>query len=358
MQEFDRKYQHIAFWLFVAAVALTSALMLRPFLPAILWAVVLAVLTRPIYARMIRRGMSPNLAAALTTLGTIALIGIPVTLIGGILFVQINGFVREMQGAAPAGQSVFDLAYLAGELDKALGPTIAKFSSSFTFAHWIEENRQEFARGLTGPLGKFAISTGVTAFTMVVAFLTMFFLLRDGHQVKEPAISLIPLPRERTLDILDKLGRTIHAVFVSVFLVGIVQGFLAGIGYFFAGVPSPLIWTVATTVLCMIPLLGAPIVYIPLSLILIAQGNLVAGFGLLAYCLILVSNIDNLLKPWIIGARVDLHPMAVFFALLGGLFFFGPVGLMAGPMMLTLLLAVNDILQERRRMAAELAPAD
>lgn len=350
MMEFDRKYQQLVLWAFVALVLVVASLMLAPFLPALVWATVLSVLARPWYARLSLK-MNANAAAALTTIGVLFLVGIPIAIVGTAVFFQVNGFVREIQGSAPVGQNPFDLAYLAGEMDKSIGPMIQKISPSFTFSHWFEQNRDTFLQSVRAPLSKFLVGAGTGAFTMVVAFLTMFFMLRDGHRLRGPTITLVPLPKERTEEILDKLGRTIQAVFVSVVLVGIAQGLLAGIGYWVAGVPNALMWTVATLVLCMIPLLGAPILYIPLSLILIAQGRVGAGIGLLAYCLIVVSNIDNLLKPWIIGSKIELHPMAVFFALLGGLFLFGPVGLMAGPMMLTLLLAVFDVMNERRQLA-------
>lgn len=344
----DKKYGVIAFWVFAGLVLITAALMLKPFFPAILWAIVITVLTKPINDRLVSRNWNPNMAALVTTLGTIAVIGIPLSIVGAILFVQVNGFVHEVQNSAPNGQNVFDLNYIASELDKVLGPTIRQFSSSFSFTTWIGQNKEELTRSLTGPLRNAAIGIGTTIFMMVVAFLTQFFLLRDAHRLKEPVVAISPLDKERTLDIIDRLGRTINAVFVSVFLVGIAQGILAGVAYYVAGVPNALMWTIATIVLCMIPLLGAPIVYIPLSLILVSQGKTGAGIGLLIFCLVVVSNIDNLLKPWIIGARILLHPMAVFFALLGGIFFFGPVGLMAGPMILTLLLTLSEIAIELR----------
>jgi predicted PurR-regulated permease PerM len=160
---------------------------------------------------------------------------------------------------------------------------------------------------------------------------------------------LVPLPRDRAEEILVKMSQTIHAVFVGVVMVAVVQGTIAGLAYWALGVPSPLVWFVATTVLCAIPLLGAPLIYIPLSLLLMARGDVWQGVVLLAIGFGLVSQIDNILKPWVIGARTNLHPMAIFFSLLGGVFALGPVGIMAGPVLLTLLLALQDIVRERNR---------
>lgn len=353
MKDFDRRYQLIVFWVLVAIIMVVAALMLEPFVPALVWAVVLSVLMHPIYQKF-GGEKKPNVAATGTTLAALAIIGIPMLVIGGALFIQVNGFVHEVQVGAPPGQSVFDLNYIGTELDRALGPTIHQLSPSFTFSNWIEQNRNTLAGTVSAPVGKVLVSSTKGVFTFIVAFLTMFFMLRDGKRLKEPTLALIPLPHETTEDILLKLGKTIQAVFKSVVLVGIAQGTLAGLAYWVAGVPNSLMWGVATIVLCMVPLLGAPIIYLPMSLLLVLQGHSWQGIGLAAFCLIIVSNIDNILKPWIIGSEVDLHPMAVFFALLGGLLLFGPVGLMAGPLVLTLVLAVHDVLRERRKLALEL----
>ncbi len=352
MKDFDRRYQLIVFWVLVAIIMIVAALMLEPFVPAIVWAVVLAVLMHPLFLKF-GGEKNPNMAATATTLAALGIIGIPLLLIGGVLFVQVNGFVHEFQGGAPPGQSVFDLNYLGAELDRSLGPTIHNLSPNFTFSGWIEQNRDTIAGSVSAPLGKVLISSTKGILTFVVAFLTMFFMLKDGKSLKEPTLALIPLPHETTENILLKLGKTIQAVFKSVVLVGIAQGTLAGLAYWVAGVPNSLMWGVATVVLCMVPLLGAPIIYLPMSFLLVIQGHSWQGIGLAAFCLIIVSNIDNILKPWIIGSEIDLHPMAVFFALLGGLLFFGPVGLMAGPLVLTLVLAVHDVLRERRKLASE-----
>jgi predicted PurR-regulated permease PerM len=101
-----------------------------------------------------------------------------------------------------------------------------------------------------------------------------------------------------------------------------------------------------TIVLCVVPLLGAPIIYIPLGLTLIMQGHYAAGVIMLLFCFGVVSQIDNLLRPWLIGAQTSLHPMSIFFSLLGGVLLFGPIGIMAGPIILTLALAMVEVLRE------------
>jgi predicted PurR-regulated permease PerM len=113
----------------------------------------------------------------------------------------------------------------------------------------------------------------------------------------------------------------------------------------------PHIWALVTFVFCTVPLLGAPIIYVPLALRLMAEGKLPQAIALLAVGFLVVSQVDNILRPFFIGARAKLHEMAVFFSLLGGVLALGPVGIVAGPVVLTLLLGLVDVLRTQRRLA-------
>jgi predicted PurR-regulated permease PerM len=350
MRTFEESYRSKVFWTLVVLACVAGFFMLMPFIPALLWAIVLTVLVKPIDERF-RKRFNPSVSAGFTTIVTLLLIGIPLFLVGAALFVQVNGFIREFQSQAPTGQSAFSQENLIRTLEANFGHFARSISPSFSFEHWWTENSEQLRRSLTAPLGKFLYSAGYTVFTLVVAFLTMFFMLRDAHRLQEPALELLPLPRDRSLAIFTRMAATIRAVFIGVVLVALIQGTAAGVLYAATGVPNSLMWGVATIVLCTIPLLGAPIIYVPLAIMLAANGKPIQAAILLGVGFGVVSNIDNILRPFIIGARVELHPMAIFFSLLGGVLALGPVGIMAGPMLLTVLLAAQDIIRERRRLS-------
>jgi len=353
MKSFEESYRSKVFWTLVALAIVGAFFMLLPFIPAILWAVVLSVLIQPLHKRFQKR-MGSGLAAGMATLATLVIIGLPLFLIGAALFVQVNGFIKEFSSGTPAGQNAFSVDNIVAQIDANLKPILKTLSPSFSFTHWFEQNREGVTKSVTAPLGKFLYSTGYTLFTLVVAFLTMFFMLRDSHKLVEPAVELLPLSREQSLKIFERTAATIRAVFVGVVLVALIQGTVAGITYLCVGVPNAIMWGVATIVLCTIPLLGAPIVYVPLALLLLSQGKTVEALVLLGVGFVIVSNIDNILRPFIIGTQVPLHPMAIFFSLLGGVLLMGPVGIMAGPMLLTILLMAQEIIRERRLQANEL----
>lgn len=196
-------------------------------------------------------------------------------------------------------------------------------------------------------MGK-ALSTGAyTVLTIVIALLTMFFMLRDGEKLRGPALELIPLPKEKSLAILARVVDTIRAVFVGTVLVAIIQGAVIGVTYYIAGVAGAPLLGIISMMLCVIPLLGAPVIYVPVGLLLLLQGKVWQGAAVLAVGFLIVSQIDNVLKPFLIGNKVNLHPMAVFFSIFGGVLLIGPIGLMAGPMILTICLALIEIVHER-----------
>lgn len=350
--QFSERYRKATFAILVGLVLLAAAYILLPFVPAIMWAIVLAVLMTPFHRRFCIN-KNPNIGALITTVAAIFFIVLPLALVTTIMVSEVSHYARNLEQTAPVGGDPYSPEAFFAEADKIVKPIAERLGNpDFSVKGWLDENKNQLSK--TG--GNFAIGVltgfGKGIFTLVVAFLTMFFLLRDGHKLKEPAIELIPLPRDRSEAVLQKMAQTIQAVFVGVVMVAVIQGLLAGVAYWYLGIPSAVVWCFVTMILCAIPLVGAPVVYVPLSIILMAQGNWGGGIGLAAWGFIVISNVDNFLRPFIIGSRVQLHPMAIFFSLLGGVFALGPVGLMAGPVLLTVVLALQDVIRERMSLEA------
>jgi predicted PurR-regulated permease PerM len=349
MDDFASRYRLFAFALVVLVVLATALIVLVPFYPALLWATVLTVLVTPLHKRL-RQRWSPNMSAFWATMITLALVGIPMVVVGIAIYAQASVTLKDIAMSAPADDKSSGLNGILIQADTVIRPITEKLGIvGYSSSDWVADNREAIVQTLRGPISKAAVSTVSTCLTLVFAFLTLFFMLRDGHRLREPALELIPLPSEKSAAILARLAETIRAVFTGVVLVAIIQGAIAGVTYAIVGIPNAVMWCIATMILCTIPLLGAPFIYIPLSLSLFASGKIWQALVLLGVGFVIVSQIDNVLKPIFIGARTDLHPMAVFFSLLGGVLFLGPIGIMAGPMLLTVLLALTEILREMVR---------
>jgi predicted PurR-regulated permease PerM len=179
------------------------------------------------------------------------------------------------------------------------------------------------------------------ALTLVV----LFFLLRDTPRLMPVVREFIPLNAEQTDALLRRVVETIHATVYGATAVAVAQGALTGLAFWFLGLPAPLLWTAVTTVLCFVPLLGAPVVWVPTVIVLAAQGAYGKAFALSLWGLLVVGLVDNFIRPIVIGARTQLHPMVVFFSVLGGLLLMGPLGLLMGPVILAITIALLEILK-------------
>lgn len=350
---FDKATGRSIFWLILGGLLVLGAFIIAPFMNAILWAVVLGTLIYPYYRRLRDKSKWPaNLAATWVTVLVGLAIILPFIGFGLAAGVQAYGYASNMLEGREDGPVT--MQSVSRELDKAiepLRPTLASVGlEDFNAQEWLDQNRDQIGDLITGPITNGLTSLVITIVTLVIALLSMFFFVRDGHRMRDPACAILPIPKEESMRIFQRMGRTIHSVFIGVVLVALIQGILATIAYAIAGVNGFWVWGLITTVFCMIPLLGSPVIYVPLSLLMFAQGHTWQGFFLLGFGFLIISNVDNLLRPFFIGAGTGLHPIAVFFSLLGGVLVFGPIGLMAGPMVLTGLMAFADIIITRRRM--------
>jgi predicted PurR-regulated permease PerM len=344
----------VVYWLITIALLIAAVMIVWQFIPALLWAGVLSVLLFPWYRRTQKKlekyKSRDTLASLYVTLFTAFIIIVP--LLGFLVVgsIQVYNMASKLVADTPDGK--ITLHNLATEADITVVPFLQGVGiNDFTLSGYIEENKSQIVSNIYKPVTDGAKRLIMMIVTLVIALLTTFFMLRDGHKLLEPVVELMPLPRENTIAILQRMATTISAVFYSVIGVAIVQGLICLILYWILGVPNPLAWWAITTIFAMIPLVGAPVGYIPAALLLLVTGHTIEAIVLLLIGFFFVSQIDNFLRPMFIKMGTNLHMIAIFFALLGGVFTLGPIGLMVGPMLLTLILGMLDVLRERRRLA-------
>ncbi|MFN3728091.1 MAG: AI-2E family transporter [Fimbriimonadaceae bacterium] len=352
VQRFREQYRRFAFVACAALIVLISIAMLVPFLGAFLWAAVISVLLSPIHRRLLQR-FSPNASAALATLIAIVVIGVPLAVIGSLVVLQAGRVVSDMKAKseAPVGSST--VAQILERVDESIKPISERIGADgFSTTLFYKENREDVVRYLSGWVAKAAAGLIQGLLMIVIALITMYYLMRDGWRLREPTLELLPLPREQSEMVLQRMYDTIHAVFIGVVLVAILQGVVAAVGYAIVGLPNWTLWGLITTIACVIPLVGAPAVYIPATLYLLANGKnwqafLILGLG------IAISQFDNFFRPAVISARIKQHELPLFFSLMGGAVVMGPIGLIGGPVVLVLALAVIDVIRFRLKLAAE-----
>jgi predicted PurR-regulated permease PerM len=174
------------------------------------------------------------------------------------------------------------------------------------------------------------------AFELALLLIMLFFFLRDGPQFREQIRAISPLTKTQADGVLDSIAKTMRGALASLLFVPIVQGALATLGYLVVGLPNALLWGGFTTLLAFVPAVGTPLVWVPICVYLFAQGDIWQGVVLAIYCALVVSSIDNLLRPLFLRGTARIHPLWSFLSILGGLMSFGALGLLVGPLILSL----------------------
>ena len=178
---------------------------------------------------------------------------------------------------------------------------------------------------------------------MIVFMMMLFFLLRDGAQLRDVLRGVSPLTRGQETEIIDHLAKTVKGVLLSMVIVPVAQGVVSLVGFWMFGVPSPVLLSVFVFFAAMIHLIGTPLVWIPTGLYLFFWVSPAKGIGMLLYGALIISTMDNIIKPMILKGAAQIHALLAFLSVLGGLYAFGAKGLIAGPVILSLVLSAYRI---------------
>lgn len=308
-----------------------------PFATALFVSAVLAGTLWPATARLARAlGGRPRLAAVVTTfLVLLAVLG-PLSALGAVLVPQIHAGIgwlraalsdahlRELVQRAPA-----QLQPLAERLYEAIPSSLDR----------LQEITSAQGARAAGVLAHVLTATGTFLLQSVLMLIALFFLLSDGPALVRWIDEALPLQRGQAAELLRDFRKVTATVLLSTLAVGGVQSALAVVGYLIAGVPNPAFFGLVTFFLSLVPVAGATVVVVALGIVKLATGHAGAGVFLLAWGAG-VSMIDNVLKPIFIRGGVPIHGAVVFFALLGGIAVFGPIGFLVGPLAVTFLVAV------------------
>ncbi len=329
-------------------------LMVQPFVNVILWATVLAVVFYPMHRRIGTRVGSASGAAALSTLLVIILILLPVT------FITI-AVVRELSGAADS---------LQAGVQKLSGPTIPGLGWVLDRLHgyvdidpvkaqtFLAERMQGWGASLAGSTLVVVGGAVGAVVQMVLVVFTMFYLFRDGDRMRRAVYNILPLERVQLHDITVRTRDVISATIYGVLVISAIQGTLGTLIFWILGIPSPLLWGVVMFFLSMIPMAGAFIVWVPAAVYLALTGAYVKAAILVAWGFLVIGSIDNFLSPRLVGKRASLHELLIFFAVLGGLEVFGVLGLVLGPVVVAVTLALIEMTRQAHRPPAETLPEE
>ena len=323
------------------------ALVFRPFVLPVLWAVILAHLTFPLHVRLTKvLHHRETLSAGLLTVAIMAVGVVPVIMLGVML-------VREAGSAYAAVETWIrsdGLSRLPEQLTQLpFGDSIQQLIAGINRDE-LESFLLESAKVLQGFAIDEVTALARNAFLLIVNFLvmifTLFFFFKDGAHLVNGLYRVIPMEDSHKNKIFKRLDQTIRAVVKGVLVTAVVQGLLAGIAYWALGAPFPNFFMALTMVLAPLPFGGTALIWGPLAGYLYLAGPAWKGIAMLVWGGGVVTMADNVLKPLLIGKGAELPVLFLFFSILGGLALYGMIGLFLGPIMLSLLITAIQIFRE------------
>lgn len=334
----------------VVAALFTLALywMLAPFWGALAWGICLAFLLAPVHRRLTRKlkGRADLSAGIITVLVPVILAGPLVSL--GIAFAnQVTELITRLQ----AEELRFDIHLLAQlEQYPIIGSLVEWLRQNFTatteqLQRWLASGTQMLLKSLAATGGNFVLSAVGTVVHFFMMLFLLFFLLRDGPKLLGRVVRLVPMEAQRKGELLQLIASTTRAVVYGTGLTALAQGALVGIGFAMAGLPSAVVFGVLAALLALVPIGGAALVWVPGVLVLAAN----AEWGWAVFMLIWglgVSVSDNLVRPLLISSQAPVSMLAVFIGVIGGISAFGIIGLIIGPVLLTVLVALLRFLAD------------
>jgi predicted PurR-regulated permease PerM len=347
----DRFYPRV--FALVTAALLAGALfaIVRPFLEAVLWSMLLAFLLSPAQRAVtgLLGGRAPLAAIFLTVLTAVVLIA-P----GPLLAVT---FARQAKELFARGQTLVAESGIAGAGDLLEIPLVSRVIrraetrapvSADQVHDWLASGAQALLQGLVAVSGAFVVGALNALVGLGITLFLLFFFLRDGDRMVATAVGLIPMVAARRSHLVDHIAAVIRAVVFGSLLTALVQGLLVGVGFALVGLPSPVVFGAVAAVAALIPLIGTALVWVPGAGVLFLQGRWVACLLLLGWSVAVVSSADNVVRPLFISGRAQISTLPVFLGLLGGVSAFGPIGLVVGPVVVALTLALLRFAEESR----------
>jgi predicted PurR-regulated permease PerM len=336
--------REVRWWalLVVTAIALYLCwLMLQPFVGVLAWAAVLVIVFYPVHKRLVQRTRRPALSALLSCLLVILIILVPVVLITLAVLNELAGATQNAQAA---------LTYLL-DPNSPLTGRFLRWASKYVDVERIRsgEYLAEQLKGVSGQLAgrTLGVIGGLVGAIVQMFFVifTMYYLFRDGDRIFDKIRDSLPLNRKQAVAIMERSREVISASIYGVLAIAVIQGTLGGLAFWVLGVPSAIVWGVVMTFLSMIPMLGSFMVWVPAAIYLALTGHYVKAILLVFWGTLVIGMIDNFLRPKLVGSRTKLHELLIFFAVLGGLKVFGVLGIVLGPLVLAITLALVGVFQ-------------
>jgi predicted PurR-regulated permease PerM len=342
-----KQYLSITLFLVVAgAIIFLFYKLLAPFFVPLMWATVFAILFNSVYRRTLARVKKPGLASLLVCLMILILIIGPMTFLSIALFEQAASAVQhinEMRASGEIDRVWSQAAPWWNEIVDRLSPYVdlrmLDLRSVFEGAvNWLGGFFVDQGTWLIGNITK-------AVFYFLLMLFTLYYFFKEGSQIIERIRRIMPLDPARTDSMFSELRGVINATMISGVVIALIQGFLGGLIFWIVGIKSALFWGAVMALLSIIPLLGAFIIYLPAGIILMISGEPTKGLIIILFGSVVVSQVDNFLRPYMVAGGTRMHPLMLFLSMTGGIALFGLVGIIVGPLIAAAFVTILEVFE-------------
>lgn len=314
----------------------------KPFFSPLAWAIVLAIVFYPLLNFISRYIKRPSLASLITLFLILLIIIGPFSYISFLIALELKELPAYLSGGGidEIKQTVQNRPYIQAIMNKIIqtfNMTEAEIDKS------VVENLSRFGKEMVNKITKGIgniVSLSVDFIFMAIA---LFLILKDGAVFFEKVKDYLPFSEEQKEHLISQMRDVIVSTIYGGVIVAIVQGTIGGLTFFFLGISSPALWGLAISIASFIPLIGAFGIWGPMTVYLFIRGDILEGIILAIVGTFIISLIDNILKPIIIGGRTKMPVLLIFFSVLGGIQLFGLIGLIMGPLVVAIFFTVIDI---------------
>jgi len=356
-----REYLSVSiFFLVVAIFFYLFYQIIVPFFVPIAWAAVFAILFYPIYEKLLRKVKSPGLTSLLLCFLIVLLIIGPITYLFVALVNEAAGAVAKVNELYKSGKLdsllSFDLPWMNAAREKLSG----YIDMSKIDVDAVARDAIDSVSSLLLNQTSWLVTNATRAvFYFVLMVFAMYYFFKDGDRVIDKIKRLMPLRPVRIEKTIRQLRDVIQATMYGGVVVALLQGVMGGIMFAAFGISSPIFWGAIMAFLAIIPVVGAFLVYVPAGIILILGGSVGKGIAVILIGSLVISQSDNVVRPWLISGRTEMHPLMLFFSILGGIALFGLLGLVVGPLIAAVFLTLTKVIEEYLHpdQVAESAPA-
>lgn len=313
----------------------------KPFFSPIAWAIVLAIVFYPLLGFGKRYIKSRSLASLVALFLILLMIIGPFSSISFMIAMELKELPRYLEeGGMQEIKRTIESPYIRGiteKIMKTFNVTEAEIEKS------ILDNLSRFGKGLIDDFTKGVGNIVSVSVNFVFMTFALFFMLKDGAAFLEKVSDYLPFTEEQKDRLISQTKDVIVSTIYGGVAVAIVQGSIGGLTFFFLGISSPALWGLAISIASFIPLIGAFGIWGPMTVYLFIRGDILQGIFLALVGTFIISLIDNILKPIIIGGRTKMPVLLIFFSVLGGIQLFGLIGLIMGPLVVAIFISVIDI---------------